>query len=204
MTHDSPLHPDDRPDPADHARWREIDSVTPPPPPVADEAAVLLELAAYVDGRLDDDARAALEARLSADARLRDLVLDAATHRDDTPASLAGPAVVARAAALVPSTASRPEVVGAIWVRAARWTVAAAACIGVGVIGWQIGVGAGTATTPGGTQVADGGDEPTIMFPYDLIDPATPGDASAADDTDDLLLFALGVSSATISGSVTP
>lgn len=108
-----------------------------------------MHLAALADGRLDDDARAALERELGNNQHAR-LVLasaadDAGVAIDEAPVSLQ---TMQAATALVPApmrTRRAPD----IWTwRIVRAGVAVAACIAVGVSGYRIGTGSVPVTTP--------------------------------------------------------
>lgn len=122
----------------------------------------LLDLAAWVDGTLDADRRAAVEARLAADPRAR--ALAASARLDPVVAGDLDPAVPFTAVAAATAAAAEERDAPLVTVErpghpASRllWPLAAAACLGAAFIGWHVG---GVAGRPGAMTPAVAVDRP--------------------------------------------
>ena len=145
MTHDQTPF-DDSMDHAeferDQALWRQAaeDSAVPADD-LVDDASRLNDLAALLDGHLDDGDRASLEQWLASDA-------DRAAMLDAKPAESGEvrPLVLERARSLVSSSAPVVEVHGWTTTRVMRWVGSAAASIAVGVLGYTMGTTAPATT----------------------------------------------------------
>ena len=148
-----------------------------------DEAARLLELAAFADDTLDEDDRERLAAWLALD---RDAAADVAAARVLAGAAITkAPAeIIARAGAAHPShAAGSPQIIpfpqprreAANWNGVARWGSLAAAVVVAGWLGFNHGIDAWS----GFSQVSQPGDEtlhelldPSAGFMRDLTDAA--------------------------------
>ena len=174
------MHADEGPKPSpDRDLWRLSRDTDAPD----DEASRLLDLAAFVDGTLDEDERERVAAWLAVH---RDDMSDVAAARALAAAPLAdAPAeVIAQAAAAHPSLAAAPaEIVAfpaargqaANWNGLARWGSLAAAVLVAGWLGFNLGIEAWSDYS----QIRRGGDEalhellePSVGFMRDLTDAA--------------------------------
>ncbi|HWD59417.1 MAG TPA: hypothetical protein VG308_14115 [Stellaceae bacterium] len=113
-----------------------------------DETERLLDLAAFADGRLDEDDTARLAALLARDADVAADVAAARAFAGATPIA-ADPAIVSRAAALVSAEQSEAELIAfpahraalRPWFSAASWGSLAAAVLLAGWLGFDLGSG---------------------------------------------------------------
>ena len=133
------------------------------------DCPALMELAAYVDGRMSGPALDTIEAHLADCAACRESVgavrsLQATLAGTLTPAP---PAVIGAAKALVRGAAPPSRWRLADWFAASRWPVAAAASIAIGVAGFRLGA----ASTTGGIA------EPHLVaeISFGLLEPFGPG-----------------------------
>jgi anti-sigma factor RsiW len=153
MTEDSDL------DRATFAQWRGLPSPKPAIP-------LAMDVAAYIDGRLDTAAAASVEAALAADPALLTLWLDArlpVTPETPTQAVLDRAGALVPGAAVIPFPAVRPG--RAIpWV---TWGAVAACLVLVSAAGFRIGIEADQAITSAG---------PSDQSAGDLFDHLTQGD----------------------------
>ena len=175
-----------RPDnPGDQQLWRRaaeaLSSAAPVPPPAdTDDGGDLGDLAAFVDGRADQETRRRVETLLAADPVWRETIAElrlASPNAD--PATLTAPKAVVRRAksahdtmAMVSRDSDRDHAPSVI-ARLARFSVAAAASIAVCAIGYQ--VGSSTSTTD-----VSADDELVSAMSFGLFDPAI-DDATALD-----------------------
>ncbi len=134
-----------------------------------------LELAGYVDGRLEEDARETVEAHLAECEQCLQAVADTRTL-----AVVAAPAtMIERGRALVgPAEASQRglRVLARIG-RAVAWPMAAAASVAVCVAGYRVGAGVAAAVRPGDPVLAEmtfgvfGGD--SVWLADEFLPPAS-------------------------------
>ncbi|MBV9553575.1 MAG: hypothetical protein JO032_12370 [Alphaproteobacteria bacterium] len=141
---------------ADRELWRRSQLTDAP----TDEAGRLLDLAAFAEGRLDDEDTARVAALLLRDA---DAAQDVAAARllADAAAAPADADVVTRAVALVGAERASAAVIRfpapgrrAPWFEAARWGSLAAAIMLAGWLGFDLGAGVYT----GGAAIRAGDD----------------------------------------------
>jgi hypothetical protein len=142
-----------------------------------DEAALLLDLAAFAEGRLDDDDRERVLGLVSADP---DAIADVAAARAladasfaDAPAPAGLAELIARACAAHPSLTDAPGQVipfppvrrqAANWNGLARWGSLAAAVVVAGWLGFNLGLD----TWSDYRQMGQGGDDAI----HELLDPS--------------------------------
>jgi anti-sigma factor RsiW len=127
----------------DRALWRRLRAESQSPGAEDERAPGEMALAAYLEGRLDEAARAEVEAWLAAAPEGLDLVLAAreALSEPDMPAP---EAVVRRAAALVPESPGRKpggrlwDALGALW-QPLGWSGAVAGVLLACVVGFELG-----------------------------------------------------------------
>ncbi len=132
-------------DPLEQQLWARF--AGPPSPPGARGAVCpsALELAAYVDGRLEEAERDALEEHLARCAVCRESV-------DETRVAGAGEPMLFVTAALAESiralVGSRPAAQRRGWAAAARWSFAAAASFAMALLAFQAGASSAGAARP--------------------------------------------------------
>ncbi len=131
------------PHPSERQLWQRVSS-----PRLAPSAACpsLIELAAYLDGRTSGRPRDSIEAHLADCSECRTAVLEIRSLLDERAEStpLVRPAVIESARALVASAqrgaTGPPPRRDTPWPWLARWSLSAAATIGVCLIGYQTGL----------------------------------------------------------------
>ncbi len=127
----------------DWALWRRLRAERPIPGAEQERAPGEIALAAYLEGRLDEAARAEVEAWLAAAPEGLDLVL-AAREALGEPDMAAPEAVVRRASALVAEppggrlSGRLRDALGALW-RPLGWTGAVAGMLLACVVGFELG-----------------------------------------------------------------
>ncbi len=182
-----------RPDnPGDQQLWRRtaeaLSSAAPVPPPAdTDDGGDLGDLAAFVDGRADQETRRRVETLLAADPVWRETIAELRLARQSAdPRSLTAPnAVVHRAKgahAGITTMGRSGDHRQSVIARLARLSVAAAASLAVCAIGYQVG-----SSTPASEMIDD--DEVVSAMSFGLLDPAN-------DDTTALDLLAINTEEA--------
>jgi hypothetical protein len=113
---------------AEASLWRRVER------PAPGECPDLDLLAAFIDGRLTDVEREAVESHVAACAVCVDAVRDGAVIAAEPGLTMVSPGVIERAAALVAAPASKGR-----FALALRWSLAAAASIAVSAAGYVAG-----------------------------------------------------------------
>jgi anti-sigma factor RsiW len=131
-------------EPEDRAIWRRSQETEAP----IDDAEWLLDLAAFVDNRLEEDEAARIAALIARDAALADDIAAARLLANATALPADG-AIVARATALVEENRPAAELIAfpanlpvvRPWYSAATWSGLAAAVVIAGWLGFDLGSG---------------------------------------------------------------
>lgn len=116
------------------------------PPGVPGDCPALIDLAAYIDGRTSGRPGESIEAHLADCSECRTGVLEIRSLLDERVEStpLVPPAVIESARALVAApqsgAAGPPPRRDTPWLWLARWSLSAAATIGICLVGYQVGL----------------------------------------------------------------
>jgi anti-sigma factor RsiW len=146
----------ERPNPSDEALWRALADRRGAP---SGSCPSPLELAAYLDGRLDDAARDAVEAHLADCAACLTAVREVRRLQVETAETtpLVAPSVLEAAKALVKAPARRDRADRwrlTDWLAISRWPVAAAVSLAICLVGYRLGTGLAGGDGPAQSEIA--------------------------------------------------